>query len=337
MADQRNDRHESITYADLLQRNLPRPKPLVAGILDEGCGGIIAGPPNVGKTWVVLSLARAVASGTPWLDRFETTQSAVVIFDEEGHLPGMQDRCRMFEAASPLDPAPEIYFCVGHGVRLDTQAGVERLEAVISEHRPGLVIIDSLTRVHGGDENDAGSMAGVFAVAKQLMRAYGTAVLFTDHLRKKSLINDPEEMLRGSTEKRAWPDSILFASPGENTRMTITHAKSRWGPRLEPFVIELDANREAGTVAVSFAGPVVADAITKGNDIVEAIQAIHTQLGSKGVDATAIAAWLDCSADTVRRHLRKLVQAGLVTNRTIKAGERGGRPKEVYAIPSEPE
>ena len=332
MGDQRDERHETITYLDLLHRQLPRPRPLVAGVIDEGCGGIIAGPPNVGKTWVVLSLARAVASGEPWLGRFETSRSPVVIFDEEGHLPGMQERCRMFEKAAPLDPAPDIFFCIGHGIRLDTQAGVQRLETVIETCRPGLVIIDSLTRVHGADENDAGSMAAVFAVAKQLMRVYGTAVLFTDHLRKKSLINDPEEMLRGSTEKRAWPDSILFAAPGEGTRIAITHAKSRWGPRLEPFVIAVDANREAGTVVVSHAGAVVADAVTKGNDIIAAIQAIDIQLGTDGVDTTAVAAWLDCSADTARRHIRRLVSAGIVQSRTVKAGVAGGRPKEVYAV-----
>jgi hypothetical protein len=244
----------------------------------------------------------------------------------------MQERCQMFERASPLDPVPEIYFCVGHGIRLDTQAGVQRLETVIDTYRPGLVIIDSLTRVHGADENDAGSMAAVFAVAKQLMRVYGTAILFTDHLRKKSLINDPEEMLRGSTEKRAWPDSILFAAPGEGTRVAVTHAKSRWGPRLEPFIIAIDADREAGTVTVSHAGPVVADAVMKGNDIVEAIQAIDAQLGADAVDATSISAWLDCSADTARRHIRKLVSAGIVQSRMVKTGDRGGRPKEVYAV-----
>ena len=323
---------EVIGYHELLTRHLEAPKPIVKGIIDEGCAAILAGPPNVGKTWLVLSLARAIASGSPWLGQFPTSPCPVVIFDEEGHLPGVQSRCRLLEAADPLDHAPAMFLCVGHGVRLDTQAGVDHLTRVIEQCQPGLVILDSLTRVHGADENDAGSMASVFAVAKHLMRVHHTAVLFTDHLRKKSVINDPEEMLRGSTEKRAWPDSILFAAPGDGTQIRITHVKSRWSQRLDPFAIDLAVDEDAGTASIRYAGEVRSDAITRGNDILEAIHAIRGQLGPDGADATAIAAWLDCGPDTVRRHVRKLVSAGLVRTRRAMASDRGGKPKDVYEI-----
>jgi len=332
VADTAADAREAIAYGDLLTRPLEAPRPLVEGILDEGCGAILAGPPNVGKTWLVLSLARAVASGTDWLGRFPTTQSPVVVFDEEGHLPGAQARCRMLERADPLDPPPEVWFCVGHGARLDSQAGVAHVEDVVKRLRPGLVVLDSLTRVHGADENDAGAMAAVFGVAKTLMRAYGTAVLFTDHLRKKSLVNDPEEMLRGSTEKRAWPDAILFAAPGEGSQIKITHVKSRWGRKLDPFAIDLTVDEIAGTALLGHAGAVASDAVTRGNEVVAAVQAIRAQLGPDGADAVAVAAWLDCSPDTVRRHAKKLVLAGLLATRRVTPSEKGGKPKEVYEV-----
>jgi hypothetical protein len=324
------DTREAIPYGALLTRQIEPLRPLVAGLIDEETGSILAGPPNVGKTWLILTLARAVGSGTAWLGHFPTTPASFLIFDEEGHLPGTQARCRMLEAADPLDPAPAIHFCIGHGARLDTQVGIDHTEAMIRAHQPGLTIMDSLTRVHGADENDAGAMASVFAVAKTLMRAYGTAFLFTDHLRKKSLINDPEEMLRGSTEKRACPDSILFVAPADKQQLEISHIKSRHGKRHDPFAVDLVADEEAGTATLTYAGSVTSSAVTKGNEIVTAIQALKEQLGEDGADATTVAAWLDCHPDTVRRHVAKLVAAGILVTRKVAPGEKGGKPKDVY-------
>ena len=332
MAEPIAETREVISYGALLSRHIEPPRPLVEGVLDEGCGAILAGPPNVGKTWLVLSLARAVATGSPWLGRFPTVQAPVVLFDEEGHLPGAQARCQMFEAADALATPPPVYFCVGHGVRLDTQDGVSHLEHIIRQYRPGLTILDSLTRVHGADENDAGGMAAVFAVAKTLMRTYGTAFLFTDHLRKKSLINDPEEMLRGSTEKRAWPDAILFAAPGDGAQVRITHVKSRYGRRLDPFGVELVIDEAVGTATLTYAGTVTSDAVTKGNEIVAAIQSLKAQLGEDGADAMTVAAWLDCGPDMVRRHVAKLVEAGILTRRKVAPSARGGPPKQVFDV-----
>ncbi|HEV2109535.1 MAG TPA: AAA family ATPase, partial [Thermomicrobiales bacterium] len=172
------DRH-TLGYGELLTLELPEPRPLVAGLIEEQSGAILAGPPSVGKTWLSLALARAVATGTRWLGHFPTNAGPVLMVDEESHLPGLQQRVRMLEAGDPLGTDVPIHFAVGHGVRLDANPGVAHLDALIARYRPHLVILDSLTRVHGANENDAGQMADVFANAKAIMRRYETALLFT--------------------------------------------------------------------------------------------------------------------------------------------------------------
>ena len=322
----------AVSWGDLLAAELPESSPLVAGLIDEESGNILAGPPSVGKTWLGLDLARRVASGTPWLGQFATNQATVLVVDEESHLPGLQARARMLEAGDPLGPDLPLFFAIGHGVRLDANPGAAHLDGLLARHKPGLTILDSLTRVHGADENSAGQMSDVFGNAKALMRRHGTALLFTDHIRKKSLLNDPEEMLRGSTEKRAWPECILFATPGERGTLTVTHVKARFTERLADFSVTVAVDKEAGAATVTHAGAAPSQGEAKANDLLAAIHALKAQLGEDGADATTVAAWLEVHPDTVRRHVAKLTTAGIVTTRKAAPSERGGKPKDVFDV-----
>jgi len=319
----------ALSWRELLTTELPPSRPLVKGLIEEGSGNILAGPPSVGKTWLSLALARAVATGTPWLGHFPTNQTTVLVVDEESHLRGLIERVRMLECGEPLGDDPPLFFAVGHGARLDADPGAAHLDALIARHRPGLVILDSLTRVHGADENSAGQMADVFANAKAIMRHHGTALLFTDHIRKRSLLNDPEEMLRGSTEKRAWPECILFATPAEAGRLTVTHVKARFTEKLPDFTVEVVIDKDAGAAIVRHAGAATRDADAKAGDLIAAVHALKGQLGEDGADASTVAAWMECSPDTVRRHVGRLAAAGILGVRKVKTK---GAPKDVYDV-----
>ena len=319
----------------MLTSAFPRPAPLVDGVLDQGTGAILAGPAGVGKTWIALDLIRAVASGTPWLDRFPTNAGPVLVIDEESSLWGVQDRLRMLEAGRELGSDLPVTFSIGQGIRLDTQDGTTRLEALVQKHRPVLIVIDSFTRIHALTENSAGEMATLFRIATALMTAHGCCILFVDHVRKKGLVDAPDEVLRGSSEKRAWPSTVLFAAVGEPGQVTITHSKARYHEPQAPFSVAIAVDAELGSARVRHGGAIASSAITKSNDILEAIQAVKAQLGADGADATAVGAWLDCHPDTVRRHVQKLERAGLVMARSIKSGPDGGKPKQVFDVTGE--
>jgi len=323
----------AISWGDLLDMELPEERPIIAGLIDEDTGNIIGGAPNVGKSWLMLAKSRAIASGTPYLGHFPTAQHDVLIVDEESHLRGLVNRARMLERAHPLGRDLPLHFAIGLGLRVDAGVAVARLDALLTEYRPGFVVGDSLTRLHTANENSAGEMAAVFYNVKALMRAHGCSFLFTDHVRKKGLINDVEETLRGSSEKRAWADSIFAVEASEHDRMqlVITHVKARHGQRHDPFGVQLDLDPVEGVAQLRYVGDVTSTTPSKANDLIAAIHAVKAQLGEDGAEPTVIAAWMNCSRDTVDRHAGKLVKAGILAKRTIAASDKGGR-RVVYDV-----
>ena len=83
-----DNRSDVLSWSDLLGMELPPERPIIASLIGEDTGVIIGGLPNVGKSWITVAAARAIASGTPSLGEFPTTQHTVLIVDEESHLRG---------------------------------------------------------------------------------------------------------------------------------------------------------------------------------------------------------------------------------------------------------
>lgn len=320
----------SQSYGELIEQELEPAHPIVEGLLDEDGGAIIAGSPGVGKTWVELSLASAIASGESWVCHFPTKQGPVLIIDEESNVRGMQGRLQMMENAHPIGLDAPIHFAIGHGIRLDTPEGMMAIDALLNQHKPVAVFLDSFTRFHGGNENSSGEMAGVFRNAKALMQAHKTIFIFLDHIRKKSFINDIDEMIRGSSEKKAWPDSIIYLTGMEKGLIRVDHIKMRWAETVPNFRIRTDIDSYRKTAELVYDGLAPSMDTTKANDLILAIHSINEQLGSGHTDATTLSAWLSCSPDTVTRHAKKLVAASILKQVTVRG--TGGRSKITYDV-----
>jgi hypothetical protein len=322
------------TWADLIDMELPPERVVIDRMIGEASGTLVGGPGGSGKSWLLLEGARAVASGTPFLGQFATTQQTVVYIDEEANLRGVVSRAQMLERANPLGRDLPLFFEIGQGLRVEPGSGADRLDAFLTRRRPGFVIGDSLTRFHGANENSASEMAEVFYNVKAFMRDYACSFAFLDHTRKKGLLNDPAEMLRGTTEKRNWCDNVLAVEPDEAdpARSIVTVTKQRYGVQDWSFAVRREIDNDAKTAAVVYAGEAMKAPASKANDIIAAIHDLQHQLGPDSATATTIAAWMNCSRDTVDRHTGKLVAAGILARRKVMADGKGGRPTTVYDV-----
>lgn len=315
-----------------LAAEIPRPPPLVDGLLGAATAAYWSGPASSLKTWCELHAARAIAAGRPFLGRFATTPGPVLVIDAESHDAGLHERLRLLDEADPLPPGAPLHLATVAGLYLNGPAGWARVDGWLRELRPVAVFVDSSVRVNLGDENSAGGMADFHATVRAWVREYGAAFVLLDHVRKKGLINDPEERQRGSGDKRAFVDAALDFEPGKGRPPTaiLTPHKNRWGALPPPFVVRLEVDGAAGTARLTHQGEARTDQASRQHEVLAAVAALKAQHGADAADARAVAFWLERSDDTAKRHLDKAVKAGLL--RTRSATGTGGRPPTVYDL-----
>ena len=139
-----------------------------------------------GKTWLALSVAYAVASGTPLLG-WEIEQRGRVLY-VDGELPGslLQKRLR---ALGPQLSDKELLVLSRSQFEmrglmmpdLGTKEGREYLDEIIDEYRIDLIILDSVsTLVRSGVDNDVESWRAIQEWSLT-HRAQGRAVIYLHH------------------------------------------------------------------------------------------------------------------------------------------------------------
>src|ERR1019366_9098015 len=96
---------------------------LIEGILEPTGRLILSGAPGSGKTWLLESLAIAVASGSPWLGHFAVKQGTVLLVDQENSLAVVRRRLRSLSA----DSAAPLYIASTRSLRVDDAGGFNTL------------------------------------------------------------------------------------------------------------------------------------------------------------------------------------------------------------------
>jgi hypothetical protein len=229
---------EVMSMLDLLKAPDGGLEYLVSGIIPVGGMCILAGDPEAGKTWLLLDIATTVAQGKPFLGRFPVVQGTAFIIDEENGKRRLAKRQRLLGVTEGLP----IYFSCMRGINLSDPAWEEPLRRVLEQIKPKLVTIDSLIRVHRGDENDAGEMAKFFATVTKLREEYGCAFLITHHLRKRAQVtrlNGINERLRGSSDISAYADTVIGLDKLDG-RLILSQLKNRDGDYFKPLALAIE-------------------------------------------------------------------------------------------------
>ena len=212
------------THYKPLDLTIPPPEYewLVDGVIAKGDSTLLVGEPNVGKSWISLSLAVAVANGDEsWIKWPLTHHGRVLYIDEENPYDVVYHRLRQLG----LKNHDNMRYLHRQGVRLDKR--FDRILDEAIEYNPSLIVMDSLTRLHTQDENNAGAMAGLFNDSiNVLTKETGSAILILHHTNKGDSTSSYVRT-RGSSDIGAAVDCGLEARAESPGRFRLIHFKSR--------------------------------------------------------------------------------------------------------------
>lgn len=237
-------KHPRKSLAQLLTQSYPETKFILEPFFEQGTVNMISAPPNTWKSWMFFVMASAIASGSPFLEKFSTTKQKVLIVNEEDTERLIAER---FGLLGITDQSLDIYFRTAQGSKISP----EYCAALLDEcKKDGITVImfDSLRALHDADENSSTAMQPILDNLKTLTRE-GITVIFTHHHKKKNLMDrgDTSESSRGSSAINAaifGHISLEEVEKETGTFLVFRHLKSKTTQKLAPFEVRID--REDG-------------------------------------------------------------------------------------------
>lgn len=185
---------------------------------------LLAAPPRLGKSLFTLALAKAVATGTPFLGR-PTKKGKVVIVSKEDAEDKLKER---MIAQSWGDEEFENISFQNEFTLNDLPDLIEYLE----EEKPALLILDTLTRIRSDNfsENDT-KLAQAIAPLQETAQKNGVCVVVVHHTSKGGLIGESRQEIfdkvRGTGSLRNVCRGMVVLLEGKNfTRLVSENGRT---------------------------------------------------------------------------------------------------------------
>ena len=236
--------------ASQLTTSGPQTQWLIEGLWSDQAVGILGGEPKCCKSFLALDVAVSVASGAACLRQFPVRRSGpVLLFPAEDSPAVVRQRLEGIASVAHVPFASlAVQVITAPSLRLDTPTDRWRLADTVREHRPVLLILDPLIRLHRLDENDATQIAALLSYLRELQRQFQLAVMLVHHARKDSHSSRPGQALRGSSELHGWGDSNLYLRrKGSHLTLSTEH---RAAPSRDHIPLQLTESGSAVSLAV---------------------------------------------------------------------------------------
>lgn len=302
------------TINEILKTEYPEQRWLLGQIIPLECITLIAAEPAAGKSFIVLSMALAIATGKEWLGKFQTQQSKILIVDEENHIAETQRRLKRLGASDE-----DIYIVSRQGIKVDDGESFMRLENTIIATQAKVVVFDASADVHTKNENLSAELKIPFDAFKRLNVEHGITVIVIDHNRKPQKFEKVSiNSIRGSNIKIADPASILMlekTKSGDKLQIKVSPVKSRNAKEQNPFLLEI-YDEGPDMVKINYLSEIEDDGNLMFEKAKEAIQQFlldKDEVPNKELVA-AITQALGCSKKTVERAKTALVEEKLINS-----------------------
>lgn len=199
---------------------------LVTDILTPDELFILGTPPRVGKSIFGLTLAKAVATGSPFLDR-PVTQGSVLYINLEDSPTKVKQR----QIAQGWADNLPVYWM--DKFKLSELDDLRELADEIPDLR--LVILDTFSRIRDDNQKESSAELGkILEPLQEWAKERGVCVLLMHHTGKVNSDHpsaDPFDALRGSTSIRATCRGAMVIIPGESSYRLL--AENGYADRLD--------------------------------------------------------------------------------------------------------
>lgn len=224
---------------------------MMEGLLRNEGIGIFVGPPNVGKTQLLIQAGACAALGWDFLGWKNLSSPKKVLFFslEMGTVP-----LKVFWEKISSEYADQIEHLaqnfnimpLGEGIPLEQPRGQQLFDSVLTEYQPDLVIVDSLQKVTAKELSDETSIKAMLEYLDSMRLKHHTAMIFVHHNRKKpsdgaSAVVDVDDMY-GSRYIGANIEFALDLREIAKDIVAITHVKNRLGEKCHRFEIRRSKN-----------------------------------------------------------------------------------------------
>ena len=285
----------------IYKREFPTPVFVIEGLLPRGLT-LGAGRPKVGKSWLALQLAVAVAFGEPALGRFHVPMAGRVTYLALEETEGRTHR-RLKQIIPTADARLQNILFLFQAKPL-MSGGAAELDAFLAAHPSELVIVDTLlafVAAHSSRQDVLRSDYSEVNTLRQIAEKHSTAILCVAHSRKAA--GDAVDSIIGTSGTTAACDSVwqLQRLPTGEASLTLK------GRELEEALYALRFNTSA---------PYGWQVIGEGAEVGMSAERrdILTVLQQEGAKRPADIARLlgNKNVVTVRRLIQKLSADGLI-------------------------
>lgn len=264
---------------------------------------------KAGKSLLTLEWAAALATGREVLWRDTRKPIHVVYIDAEMTEGDIQDRLIDLGYSEDDDLSHLHYYLLQTMPPLDTEAGGDALMGIAEEHDAEVVIVDTVSRVISGGENEADTFINLYRHTGMRLKAAGITFLRLDHSGK-----DDNRGQRGSSAKEQDADVVWRLADqgfkiGGSRRIALTVKASRM--QLPHEKVNLD--RKAAPLRHELVG---GKAISQG-----------------AVDVLKLIDGLDLPADVGRDRARRAIKdAGMTASNNHLAEALRWRKRQVGQV-----
>ena len=333
------------TLLDLERTPPPPVRFVVESLLAEATLNLLFGKAFGGKSIFSLQLGLHAAAGLEFLKTFRFPRPLrELYFDEEMGESLLDARIEKMKSARPEFRDSNVLSRFGFfsraGLRLDDPKTLEFIRRKIGDFpggTPDLVFMDTLRRMHRGEEKDSAEMALLMDTCSSLVEEFKTTLVSIHHSKKGPSDDEGDwrEAARGSGDLVAASQTVIALWKSSDLLFSM-RADVKAAGEIQPFPMTLDATtllyrRQSDEERIDSAEKQRRDALEQARAAVHKFLRRNKQRSGSPPSLTTIEKGSGVNVRTAREAVGCLVEDGEV----LKVRRRGQGGGFVYVYPED--